>query len=60
MNTKCYNIGIDMLKITSCIGVVMMHFGMSNYLAHCAVPVFMMISIYLGGAVFDGGGGGGT
>ncbi len=54
MTLANYNLGIDILKISSCFGVVMMHFGMSSYLAHCAVPIFMMTAIYLSGRIIEG------
>lgn len=50
------NIGVDLLKIAACIGVVLMHFGGcgSRYLKP-SVPIFMFVAIYLSGKVLDSG-----
>lgn len=48
------NIGIDILKIASCFGVVLMHFGGcgSRYLKP-SVPIFMFVAVYLSGNVLN-------
>ncbi len=50
-----YNYGIVLLKIIACFGVVSLHFGKDAQWATFSVPVFMFVSLYLGGEKLSGG-----
>ena len=41
------NIGIDMLKVLACMGVVSLHFGSGGYGRRLTVPIFVFFSCYL-------------
>ena len=41
---KSYNIGVDVLKISSCAGVVLLHFGSDARYSLFSVPIFMLIA----------------
>ena len=42
-----FNIGIALLKIAACFGVVWLHFGANCQFAVVSVPLFMILSVYL-------------
>jgi len=44
---RLYNVGIDLLKIISCAGVVFLHFGRGGKIFDLSVPIFMFASIFL-------------
>ena len=55
MKARSYNIGIDLLKIIACVGVVFLHFGQVGKILDLSVPIFMFVSIFLTkNLIFDG------
>lgn len=45
-----YNVGADVLKVLSCMGVVYLHFGAGrSAIAQMSVPIFVLVSFYLCG-----------
>ena len=45
-----YNVGADILKVLSCMGVVYLHFGAGkSAAAQMSVPIFVLVSFYLCG-----------
>lgn len=48
-------VSLDYLRVFACFGVVSLHFGSGMSCAAMAVPIFMALSIFLGGALFEDG-----
>lgn len=46
---------LDYLRVFACFGVVSLHFGLGMSCAAMAVPIFMALSIFRGGALFENG-----
>ena len=47
IGVRSYNVGIDLLKIIACVGVVFLHFGQGGKVFDLSVPIFMFASIFL-------------